>query len=73
MLYLVLDEVDNLLDPGFVQQTEEIIEACTHPDLQRCIFSATLPPVAEEVAKRVLVDPIRVVVGMKYVKTCRAL
>ncbi|KAG8951278.1 RNA-dependent ATPase rok1 [Tulasnella sp. 424] len=63
--YLVLDEADNLLDPDFGKQTEEVLESCTHPDLQKCIFSATLPQVAEQVAKRVLVDPIRVVVGVK--------
>ncbi|KIO26766.1 hypothetical protein M407DRAFT_74078 [Tulasnella calospora MUT 4182] len=63
--YLVLDEADNLLDTDFGKQTEEVLESCTHPDLQKCIFSATLPQVAERVAKRVLVDPVRVVVGVK--------
>ncbi|KAG8930402.1 RNA-dependent ATPase rok1 [Tulasnella sp. 417] len=63
--YLVLDEADNLLDTDFGKQTEEVLESCTHPDLQKSIFSATLPQVAEQVAKRVLVDPIRVVVGVK--------
>ncbi|KAG8986542.1 RNA-dependent ATPase rok1 [Tulasnella sp. 427] len=63
--YLVLDEADNLLDSDFGKQTEEVLDFCTHPDLQKCIFSATLPQVAEQVAKRVLVDPIRVVVGVK--------
>ncbi|KAG8980774.1 RNA-dependent ATPase rok1 [Tulasnella sp. 427] len=63
--YLVLDEADNLLDSDFGKQTEEVLEFCTHPDLQKCIFSATLPQAAEQVAKRVLVDPIRVVVGVR--------
>ncbi|KAG9050192.1 RNA-dependent ATPase rok1 [Tulasnella sp. UAMH 9824] len=63
--YLVLDEADNLLDSDFGKQTEEVLESCTHPDLQKSIFSATLPQVAEQVAKRALVDPVRVVVGIK--------
>ncbi|KAG8857631.1 RNA-dependent ATPase rok1 [Tulasnella sp. 330] len=63
--YLVLDEADHLLNEGFGEQTEEIVAACTHPDVQKSMFSATLPSSAERVAKQTLVDPIRVVVGTK--------
>ncbi|KAG8998154.1 RNA-dependent ATPase rok1 [Tulasnella sp. JGI-2019a] len=63
--YLVLDEADHLLNEGFAEQTEEIVAACTHPDVQKSMFSATLPSRAERVAKQTLNDPIRVVVGTK--------
>lgn len=63
--YLVLDEADHLLNTDFAEQTEEIVASCTHPDVQKSMFSATLPSTAERVAKQTLVDPIRVVVGTK--------
>lgn len=61
----MLDEADHLLNEGFAEQTQEIVAACTHPDVQKSMFSATLPSIAERVAKQTLVDPIRVVVGTK--------
>ncbi|TDL28901.1 P-loop containing nucleoside triphosphate hydrolase protein [Rickenella mellea] len=63
--HLVLDEADRLLDSEFISQTEEVIAACTHPELQKCVFSATLPAGAEKIAMSLLMDPIRVVVGLK--------
>ncbi len=63
----MLDEADRLLDSEFLSQTQEVIAACTHPDLQKCVFSATLPAGAEKIAMSILKDPIRVVVGLKYV------
>lgn len=55
-----------MLDSEFLGQIEEIIAACSHPDVQKAVFSATLPANAEKVAFGVLRDPIRVVVGLKY-------
>ena len=55
-----------MLDSEFLDQIEEIFAACSHPDVQKAVFSATLPANAEKVAFDVLHDPIRVVVGLKY-------
>lgn len=55
-----------MLDAEFLDQVEEIIAACTHPNIQKAVFSATLPASAEKVAMDMLRDPIRVVVGLKY-------
>jgi ATP-dependent RNA helicase DDX52/ROK1 len=55
-----------MLDSEFLDQIEEIIAACTYSDIQKSVFSATLPANAEKVAFGVLRDPIRVVVGLKY-------
>jgi ATP-dependent RNA helicase DDX52/ROK1 len=63
--HLVIDEADRLLDSEFVSQLQEIISACTHENLQKAVFSATLPTGAEKLAMRMLQDPIRVVVGLK--------
>ena len=56
-----------MLDTEFLEQVQEVIAACTHPDIQKAVFSATLPANAEKVAMSMLRDPIRVVVGLKYV------
>ena len=64
--HIILDEADRMLDSEFLDQIQEIFAACSHPDLQKAVFSATLPANAEKVAFDVLRDPIRVVVGLKY-------
>ena len=66
--HLILDEADRLLDNEFKEQTSELIAACTHKNLQKAIFSATIPSGIEKVVMDLLKDPIRVVVGLKYVK-----
>ncbi|KAI4519862.1 P-loop containing nucleoside triphosphate hydrolase protein [Schizophyllum commune Tattone D] len=63
--HLILDEADRMLDPEFLPQVEEIIASCTHPDVQKAVFSATLPAGAEKIAMDMLRNPIRIVVGLK--------
>ncbi|KAH9850665.1 P-loop containing nucleoside triphosphate hydrolase protein [Lenzites betulinus] len=63
--HVVLDEADRMLDTEFLEQVEEVIAACTHSDVQKAVFSATLPANAEKVAMSMLRNPIRVVVGLK--------
>ena len=63
--HLILDEADRMLDSEFLEQIQEIFAACSHPNVQKSVFSATLPANAEKVAFDVLRDPIRVVVGLK--------
>jgi len=55
-----------MLDSEFLDQIQEIFAACSHSEIQKAVFSATLPANAEKVAFDVLRDPIRVVVGLKY-------
>ncbi|KAF7798589.1 hypothetical protein EIP86_009811 [Pleurotus ostreatoroseus] len=63
--HVVLDEADRMLDAEFINQVQEVLGACTHPKLQKAVFSATLPANAERIAMGMLHDPIRVVVGLK--------
>lgn len=65
--HLILDETDRMLDSEFLTQIQEITAACTYNSVQKAVFSATLPAGAEKVAMAMLRDPIRVVVGLKYV------
>jgi ATP-dependent RNA helicase DDX52/ROK1 len=67
--HLIFDEADRMLDQEFITQVQEVLAACTHETLQTAVFSATLPAGAERIALDMLWDPIRVVVGLKYVHT----
>ncbi|WED63447.1 DEAD/DEAH box helicase [Synoicihabitans lomoniglobus] len=59
---LILDEVDRMLDMGFIRDVKRIVELCPK-SRQTLFFSATVPPEIEEVAKFALRDPARVVIG----------
>ncbi|KAM0789793.1 hypothetical protein ACM66B_006645 [Microbotryomycetes sp. NB124-2] len=67
--HLVLDEADKLFELNFVEQTDEILADCTHPELRKGMFSATMPSSVEEMAKSVMsgggTGAIRAIVGHK--------
>ena len=53
---LVLDEVDRMLDMGFLPDVRRIVEQIS-TDRQTLLFSATLPPEIERLAAWVLREP----------------
>ena len=61
---LVLDEVDRMLDMGFLPDVRRIVEKIS-TDRQTLLFSATLPPEIERLAAWVLRDPEMVEIGIR--------
>jgi ATP-dependent RNA helicase DeaD len=57
--FVVLDEADEMLDLGFLEDVERIL-ALTPNSRQTALFSATMPPPIRALADRYLYDPVTV-------------
>jgi ATP-dependent RNA helicase DeaD len=61
---LVLDEADEMLRMGFIDDVESILQK-TPATRQTALFSATMPSVIKRIAKTYLRDPIEVTIAAK--------
>ena len=58
---LVLDEADEMLRMGFVDDVEAVVKKCP-PERQIALFSATMPPPIKRIAQTYLRDPEEVAI-----------
>ncbi|KAI9517376.1 DEAD (Asp-Glu-Ala-Asp) box polypeptide 59 [Dissostichus eleginoides] len=61
---VVVDEVDTMLKMGFQQQVLEVLEHVPE-EHQTLLASATIPTGTEELAARLVRDPVRIAIGEK--------
>ena len=61
---LILDEVDRMLDMGFLPDVRRIIQKCPK-QRQTLLFSATLPPQIQGLVRSVLNDPVAIEIGIR--------
>jgi ATP-dependent RNA helicase RhlE len=59
---LILDEVDRMVDMGFLPDVRRIVQLCPK-SRQTLLFSATIPPEIESLCSWVLKDPVIVDIG----------
>lgn len=62
--FLILDEVDRMLDMGFLPDVRRIVEACPK-ERQTLLFSATIPEEIGRLASWCLRDPDRIEIGVQ--------
>ncbi|XP_026179253.1 putative ATP-dependent RNA helicase DDX59 [Mastacembelus armatus] len=61
---VVVDEVDTMLKMGFQHQVLEVLEQVSK-EHQTLLASATIPTGTEELAARLVHDPVRIIIGEK--------
>jgi ATP-dependent RNA helicase DeaD len=61
---LVLDEADEMLNMGFLEDVQFVLERMP-AERQITLFSATVPPAIREIAERYLRDPVQVTIKQK--------
>jgi ATP-dependent RNA helicase DeaD len=62
--YVVLDEADEMLDLGFIEDVEKILRMCPS-GRQTALFSATMPPPIKHLAESHMYDPVTIKITPK--------
>jgi ATP-dependent RNA helicase DeaD len=62
--YIVLDEADEMLDLGFIEDVEKILRMCPS-GRQTALFSATMPPPVKRLAESYMYDPTTIKITPK--------
>lgn len=61
---VILDEVDRMLDMGFIDDVRRIVGMCPK-ERQTLLFSATIPDAIQRLAKWALTDPVTIDAGQR--------
>jgi ATP-dependent RNA helicase DeaD len=61
---VVLDEADEMLDMGFIEDIEKILEL-TPATRQMMLYSATMAPAIAKIAKKHMKDPLKIAINLK--------
>ncbi len=69
---VILDEADEMLDMGFTEDIETILDS-TPKDRQTVLFSATIPARIEAIARKYQTDPIRIKIAAGEAAATKAL
>jgi ATP-dependent RNA helicase DeaD len=64
---LVLDEADEMLDMGFAEDLDAILETVP-AERQTALFSATMPPRIAEIARKHLNEPVKIHIAKEKLK-----
>lgn len=64
--YVVLDEADEMLDLGFIEDVERILKLCPS-GRQTALFSATIPPAVARLAERYMYEPATIKVTPRQI------
>lgn len=61
---VVIDEADEMLDMGFIDDIGKILEVLP-ARRQTMLYSATMPPEVIRIAKRYMMDPVKIAINVK--------
>lgn len=64
---LILDEADEMLDMGFVDDIESILQHIPTADRQTLLFSATMPAPIMSLANKYMREPVRITVSKEQI------